>query len=487
MDPEVKQYLTEMLVQAPVSALEWMRANTQNSGIQRRAYLDLEKHVTQFLTGRTSKEWIVMPGLRGTGKTTMLTQLYNSSALAPHQKFYLSLDKVRSVGGRMIDVVAVIEEVMGSKIETSQQPVFVLLDEVQYLDDWALVLKTIADRASKLFIVCTGSSAIMLQTNPDVARRSDVIKVHPLCFTEFVMMEQAHNKLPIRYPVTGVGSGVREAIFNSSNVSQVYGELTQVTPAVHEYWQGLNKAELIGKYFSYGTLPFTLTLPNDSVIWARIYQTLSEVLARDVNAIGKFDPHTVAALPRLLFLLAHSEQISLNSLASTLSVNVKTIRSVLDELESTEIITAIKPKGSSFGKITKSYKYLFTSPAMRLALVNSGGAIKVEDDSRSMLRGQLLEDIVGLYFKRIFIDSQHKAIVEYDTAKGGADFIVSRSGEKKDALAIEVGVKKSTNRQAVQTLNEIGGRYGLVITDRPLSVDVQHRVCYVPLEYFLLI
>jgi predicted AAA+ superfamily ATPase len=301
------------------------------------------------------------------------------------------------------------------------------------------------------------------------------------------MMEQAHHKQTIIYPIKGLGSAIREAIFDSSNVSQVYAGLTQLAPDVNGFWRGLNKAQLIGKYFQYGTLPFTLTLPNESVIWARIYQTLSEVLARDVNAVGKFDQPTIAALPRLLFLLAHSEQISLNSLTSTLSINIKTIRSVLDELESTEIITAIKPKGSSFGRITKPYKYLFTSPAMRLALVNSGGAIRVENDSRSKLRGQLLEDVIGLYFKRVFMDSQRKAIVEYDTAKGGADFIVSRTGEKKDAMAIEVGVKKTSNRQAVQTRDDIGGKYGLVITDRPLSVDVEHGAVYIPLEYFLLV
>src|ERR1039458_1034391 len=205
MTPEIKQYLVEMLAQAPISALEWMRANTANSGIQRRAYLDVEQHAHRFLAGTTSKEWIIMPGLRGTGKTTMLTQLYNSSQLAPHNKFYLSLDKVKSVGGRMLDVVAVIEEVIGGKVDESDQPIFILLDEVQYLDDWALVLKTVSDRAKKLFIICTGSSAIMLQTNPDIARRTDLIKVHPLCFTEFVMMEQAHRGVRIKYPVKGVG------------------------------------------------------------------------------------------------------------------------------------------------------------------------------------------------------------------------------------------------------------------------------------------
>lgn len=486
MTPEIKQYLVEMLAQAPVSALEWMRANTANSGIQRRAYLDIEQHARRFLEGTTSKEWIIMPGLRGTGKTTMLTQLYNSPQLTTHNKFYLSLDKVKSVGGRMLDVIAVIEEVIGGKIEESDQPVFILLDEVQYLDDWALVLKTVSDRAKKLFIICTGSSAIMLQTNPDIARRTDLIKVHPLCFTEFVMIEQAHRGVQIKYPVKGVGSGIRSILFESKNVSQVYTGLAALQSGVNEYWHSLNKAELIKKYFSYGTLPFTLTLPNESVIWARIYQTLSEVLTRDVDAMAKFDRQTISILPRLLFLLAHAQEISMDSLSRTLGLHIRTVRSILDELEKTEIITAIKPKGTSFGRVTKPYKYLFTSPAMRLALVNSGGAIKVEDTSRSKLRGQLLEDIVGMYLKRIFIDAQKKAIVEYDTAKGGADFIISATGEKKDAISLEVGVKKTSNRQAAQTLEELGGKYGMVVTDQPLSVDTEHKVLYVPLEYFLL-
>lgn len=487
MDKEVRQYLIEMLAQAPVSAYEWMVANTANSGIKRRAYISIEKHVSSFLENRTNKEWLIMPGLRGTGKTTMLTQLYNSPELVNHHKFYLSLDKVKSVGGRMIDIIQVIEEALGQTIESSDQPVFILLDEVQYLDDWALVLKTVADRAKKLFLICTGSSAIMLQRNPDVARRTDIIKVHPLCFTEFIMIDQAHkHNLDIRFPESGLANKLREALFESSNATQAYNRLANITNDVNAYWLGLDKKEVIRRYFSYGTLPFTLTLPNESVIWARIYQTLSEVLARDVTTLGKFTQQTISILPHLLFLLAHSERRSLNNLSSTLHIDIKTIRSVLDELESTEIITAIKPKGASFGKIAKPYKYLFTSPAMRLALVNSGGAINAENDSRSALRGQLLEDVVGMYFKRMFIDGENKAVVEYDTSKGGADFIVSLTGEKKDSIVIEVGVKKMTSRQAAQTLEEVDGRYGLIITDRSLNIDSVNNSIYVPLEYFLL-
>lgn len=488
MNPEVRQLLTEMLAQAHVSAFEWMVANTADSGIKRRAYLSIEKHLNSFLNNRTNREWLIMPGLRGVGKTTMLTQLYNDPRLAKHAKFYLSLDRVKSIGGRMIDVVAVIEEAIGGKIEDSDKPVFILLDEVQYMEDWALVLKTIHDRAKKLFIVSTGSSAILLQTNPDIARRADVIKVHPLCFTEFIMINQAHNERgsKLKFPVTGLSSYLKEAMFDSENATQAHSRLTSLNGQVSQYWSGIAKAEAVRKYMSYGTLPFTLTLPNESVIWARVYQTLSEVLARDVNALGKLSPQTIGNLPRLLFLLAHAERKSLNALSSTLGIDIKTIRGLLDELEHTEIITAIKPKGASFGKTTKPYKYLFTSPAMRLALVNSGGTIKAESYGRDMLRGQLLEDIVGMYLKRMFMDGPKRAVVEYDTADGGADFIISQTGEKANSVIIEAGTKKTTSRQAGQTLKDIGGKYGLIVTDQPLKIDTINNTVYVPLEFFLL-
>ena len=84
------------------------------------------------------------------------------------------------------------------------------------------------------------------------------------------------------------------------------------------------------------------------------------------------------------------------------------------------------------------------------------------------------------------MDGQSKAIVEYDTAEGGADFIISLTGEKKDSIVVEVGVKKTTSRQVAQTLGELNGRYGLIVTGQPLNIDTVNNSVYVPLEFFLL-
>ena len=43
---------------------------------QRHIYKKLEKHLDDFLAGKTEQRWIIVPGLRGVGKTTVLSQLF---------------------------------------------------------------------------------------------------------------------------------------------------------------------------------------------------------------------------------------------------------------------------------------------------------------------------------------------------------------------------------------------------------------------------
>lgn len=101
------------------------------------------------------------------------------------------------------------------------------------------------------------------------------------------------------------------------------------------------------------------------------------------------------------------------------------------------------------------------------------------------LRGKLLEDIVGLYLKRIFLEAPLTcAIVEYDPAQGGADFIVSPDGTNKNAVVLEVGAQKDNSKQVIQTLASIDGRYGAVVTSGTLEVDKENNVLRIPFEFF---
>lgn len=121
---------------------------------------------------------------------------------------------------------------------------------------------------------------------------------------------------------------------------------------------------------------------------------------------------------------------------------------------------------------------------MRAAICTSGGILG--EERTSQLRGRLLEDVVGMYLKRTFNPSETPAIVEYDYSSGGADFIVSRTGQRGDAIVIEVGAKKRTAQQAYETLERVNAKYGLVISGANLAIDSSKKSVFVPFEPFLL-
>lgn len=493
-DRTTQTLLLDMLNSGASSIRQIKDASTFNAGITRRGFLVAQKSGRDFTASPnghvTNKTWVIMPGLRGIGKTTILTQLFDDVAFEGTFKIYASFDRVKTIGATVQEFINACEDFMGCSFEEQSQPIALFLDEVQYLEDWATALKTVLDRSKKIFIFCTGSSALSLQTDANVARRMDVIKLHPLCFTEYVMIKQVHEGVAesdVQKPIHGVAQAVKNAIFGSSSADECYKALLEIQPQVSEYWSSLpyGKNGLFGEYLAHGTLPFTLDLPNKSVIWERINRILSESLDRDVMAYRRFDSATVAIIPQLLFLLASSFETTPANLANRLGNEQRTIKAILTALEKTEIITAIPPKGAAQGRVGKANKYLFTSPAMRAALCGFGGVIT--PDSDSSLKGKLLEDVVGLYLKRMFMDAPlTRAIVEYDPAKGGADFIVSHDGTKKNSVAIEVGANKTTSRQVIQTLKDTSGKYGVVITSGTLGIDKENRVVRVPFEYFFL-
>lgn len=485
---DYQQRLRDMLSSGGQTTIEIVEANTYNTDVTRRAYLSVQARAASFKRQEEHKVWVSMPGLRGIGKTTILAQLHNDPLFQDTKKLFASFDRVLTIGASIQDFISACEEYIGSSFEDCDEPIALFLDEVQYLENWAVGLKTVLDRANNIFIFCTGSSALSLQSDANVARRMDIIKLHPLCFTEYVMIKQAHSGMTTTRPIPRLASELRAAIFQSMNAEDAYQKLVACRDRVNQYWSGTGyrRNELFGEYLAYGTLPFTLDLPNRATIWDRISRILSESLDRDVIKLGRFDSPTISAIPQLLFLLASSSEVSINGLCGDLKMNQRTVTSILSALEKTEIITAIPPKGTHNGKIKKASKYMFTSPAMRAALCNFGGIIT--PDNNTMLRGKLLEDIVAMYFKRLFIDPPlSRAIVEYDTAKGGADFIISPDGKKTSSIALEVGSKKTTPKQAIQTLNDVGGRYGAIVTSGELSVQPKNNVVIIPFEYFFLI
>lgn len=442
---------------------------------KRPAFYRVEKYIKRFLDGERESRWIVIPGLRGVGKTTILAQLFfafKTQVKAKHI-LYMSVDGLVTAGLNLSEALAAYEEVLGKSFESLSEPVLLFVDEVQQDPKWAGVLKNMYDKARNVFVVCTGSSAVQLQTNADVARRGIFEKLYPLNFGEYEMLKKAI------FPKQGLKQDIKSALYDSSSAKEVHGRLMLLEKDVDSQWSKF-KAEDINEFLSTGTLPFTLKAP-DVNIYERIGRLVDRMISNDIPQLGKFDVRTLSVIKKLLFIMADSNDgFSINKASVTLGIERITLTAVLDALEKAEIIIRVAPHGSNAVSVRKPSKYLFMTPAIRMSLLSITGL----DQTFLVRRGKLLEDVAALHFYREFVSSGAGGVT-YDSAESGADFILQIVNKKQ--IAIEIGMGDKEFGQVKSTMDKVKCDYGLVIcASDTVNLSERDNIVKIPHKFFLL-
>lgn len=439
---------------------------------------DIQKIIKGYQKGSVDPRWIIIPGLRGVGKTTLLAQIYSQLNVDPRRKLYISLDVVVSVigvGSSLYDILAVYEEIINSRFEELQKPVYLFIDEVHYQENWGLILKNVYDRSKNVFIFCTGSSALELQTNADISRRSFIRKLYPLSFSEYLLIKNGvkeDKKLGIK---------IKEAIFNSVSAEESYNKLKQLEQKVKSYWLTIDKIE-IDRYIKYGTLPFTLSISNidEAYVYIQIERTYNDIRIKDIPKLGKFDLKTIDKIGPLLYAISGADIVSVNTLVNTIDLSDKTLKDLFDVLSLSELLLRIYPYGSThFKQVRKASKYLFLSSAYRSMFFNIMGS----NASYDQYKGKLLEDIIALYIHKI-IALRTETALNYDPSDGGADFIVKFINKN---IVIEVGYGEKGFRQIESTLKKVNNAFGISISQSELTLSYKKNSLLIPLEFFLLI
>lgn len=494
---------------------------------KRFMYYGVEKSLDNFLVSQPARSrWVIITGLRGVGKTTVLAQLYQYHKLDTCTKFYLSLDELHASGAAMEDLVAAIEYRLKSKIFNYPHPLLIFLDEVHFLPDWALATKILYDNSRYLFLICTGSSAISFWSNPDIGRRAKMISLPPLSFREFEQIDQLYTARGIsKYPKARLSihqspnvtvdqsSLIQQAIFETASPAETFTRLQALGVSTTEH----NDDYLIDEYINfYGSMPYAAVIKYqhqycreesqtktsghsldkragrnkelaEQEIKERVLQTFNTLFLRDLEILDRFDGKTKGKFLRLLLILASADSVNLRKIAQEIELNVLTVQNMLQALVIGEIIVPVAPLGASLGKIAKPYKYLFNGPALRLALspIHLNSSKKVDLTQVGHLRGRLLEDTIAMYLKKLFVNQPVSAALEYDASSGGADFVIMPRGLKSESMVLEVGYNKTDSRQVSKTLKRFKRKHGIVVTNQPLKLDQSNNIVFIPLRAFL--
>ena len=481
---KIRQYVQNQLSRAPFLLRSYIQDEFGNKYLPRNIFIRIKKILNDFLKGEKTIRIIVIPGLRGVGKTTLLAQLF-FEIFPKYQKqlLYISVDEIVNI--LKSDIQTVLEEyqnILDTSFEKLDENVFIFIDEIHYDKNWPSVLKSIYDKSKNVFIICTGSSALSLQSTTDLSRRVIFEKLYPMSFIEYILLETKNLSLKDKdikpkFPSKGLKEKIKNALFYSFSAKIGFSTLKELEKEKNNYWIGIDRLE-INRYLKLGTMPFSLTIKDENLTLRLINELIDKVIKKDLFELEKFSIDTIEKIKNILLMIAGSDEISITSLAKNLTdISINTLIDVFDALEKAEMLIRVYPYGSVYKKVRKPSKYYFMSPSLRYTLLSI-----VEGESAfEKYKGKYLEDIISLYLYREFSQKGISSLF-YDSARGGANFIL-QVGKRK--IVIEIGFGNKGIKQVEYSLKKTKGDYGLVISESELSLH--NNIIKVPLDYFLLI
>jgi hypothetical protein len=472
---KIKEFINDQIAQADFRGQAYVFDAQNKKRPNRNIFIRMQSHLNRFLSGNKSYRWVALTGLRGAGKTTIMYQLYHANKNVDGYFLILSVDEItQTLGSNINEVINVFEEIVGRPITNLDKPLFLFLDEVQYDEKWGTTLKTIYDRSNNVFMFATGSAAALINSNSDIARRAIYEKIYPLSFAEFIKIKRD------KYEIKGLSQELREIILNGQSAKGVFSELQKKEQKINEYYHGISRLDF-ENYLYYGSLPFMIALENEALVYDQINKSLERVINKDIPQMRGLSSEIIGRISAILYAVADMDVLNFTTMAEKFGISRPKIAEIFLALEQAEVLHRIYPHGSHFKQVTqKPSKYLFSSPAFRAMYYKTIGNVITEQNAR----GKLLEDLVGMYLYRL-CDKKPSFSLTYDSAKGGADFILSNG---KNKIALEVGVNKKEYKQVAQTLKKIKAAYGIIVSEETdaLQYNLEANALKIPLKYFIL-
>ncbi len=480
MNDEQKMYIRNQIFAMPIKVTQEL-SNKDKQFNKRSDYDDIVKYVDNFLNGNNVNRFLVLPGLRDVGKTTLLFQAYdyllNEKNISSQNILYFSCDQLKKRGN--VDIFKVInhyiETYHNSIIETLSHPVFILIDEAQYDKDWALNGKLVYDASKNIFMIFSGSSALKLSSNPDAARRLLNIPIYPLTYSQHLKLKYGNYK-------NTISNSIIDLIFdgNIQNIADLDNEMIKIYLNFTNY--DVNEWK---NFLQFGGFPSSFYQDSNDIT-KKIKDMVDKVVMTDMNNIEGLNYETQYLAFQILnyFAFQNPGEVSKASLSNHFNAKIALVTKVLDILEKTQLIFHIEPFTSSVKRTTKPNEYFFATSSLKHNLALDLGTAILEDETAYL--GKLFETYVASSFHNL----DNKNITSYKTyyddsnkkSKKNVDFIVQRGMEKP--IPIEVSYGKKDDKQIKSAISKYQSPHGVIISNTYPNIIKKDNIIYIPCEMF---
>lgn len=357
-----------------------------------------------------AKQLVALIGSRQVGKTSILRLIIDhlvASGVDRRDIFYFDLEDLEYLELLNAGVESLLTYVNGHAGTANKK--YVLIDEIQYLDNPSNLLKQLVDHHSheiKLFV--TGSSALNIRKKftDSLAGRKVTFEIYPLSFSEYLLFRQDTELL------AALGR------FGSFEPAKIIG-------IWHE-----RLARRYEDYLIYGGYPGVTLLGDHDMKRQLLNDIQVSYVRKDVQAL--FSLENITAFNKLVKLLALriGNLVNVQEIAANLGVSRPTVEKYMAVLRDTYICQFITPFFSNKNKeIIKMSKVYFYDTGLRNRIINDFKRPQVRVDS-----GALLENAV---FMNLLYVVENKEVIKFWRTKQGAEVDFVLDGDETAAIEVK--------------------------------------------------
>lgn len=293
----------------------------------------------------------VLMGPRRVGKTVMLyhtIQQLIAEGVPPQKILYASIETPIYNNIALEDLFAMARKASGI---TDAEGWYVFFDEIQYLKDWEVHLKTLVDTNHDTKFIASGSAAaaLKLKSSESGAGRFTDFMLPPLTFYEFIHLKN-------------LSALIKPDTINWKGNIAIFSSATNITE--------LNKQFIT--YLNFGGYPEVIFSPEIQSNPGRFMRAdiIDKVLLRDLP--GLYGIQDVQELNSLFTTIAWNsgQECSIDELSKGSGVKKTILRQYLSYLEAAFLVHIVKRVDQKAGRFQREnfFKIYLTNPSLRSAL-----------------------------------------------------------------------------------------------------------------------
>jgi len=297
----------------------------------------------------------IITGIRGSGKTTILAEIYKKE----NNVIFINAESILRFGSSLLDFL---------HYAYSKEFKVFLIDEIHVLKNWEKDVKLFYDE-TKEKIVISGSSAIALKAKgSELSRRASFYEIRPFSFREYLIFRT--NKKLQKITI--------KDIINLKKRKELEKEI-------------LPYLKYFNSYLQFDALPAAFFEKNKDVY----VNLLERTIRYDLAYLREVDANYIENVFRAIKFISITppSELSYSSLAGSLGVGVKLVREIINSLTQTGIIFKIPPHGRGKKAVRKEEKILM--PLSFRSALSDHYKINVS-------RGSLREDFFVQHIKECF-------------------------------------------------------------------------------------